>query len=101
MLHTMLPVQYLRSGDAGLAAPQRRLMVAVLQTALDDCRGTAYARSAGAVVPTDPRALTQAVANVRSRDRSWPYSFDNICEAIGLDADGIRRAVIGHISEAS
>jgi len=100
MLHTMLPVQYLRPGDAGLAAPQRRLMIAVLQTALDDFQGTAYARATGVGGEADPRALRQAIDYVRSRDRSWPYSFDNICEAIGLDADGIRRRLLALVASA-
>src|SRR5262249_14598525 len=26
-----------------------------------------------------------------STDRRWPYSFENICAALGLDARGIRR----------
>lgn len=98
MLHTMLPVQYLRRGDAGLAAPQRRLMMAVLQTALDDFQGTAHARATGTFDEAEPRALRQAVAYVESRDRSWPYSFDNICEAVGFDADSIRRRLLGRVA---
>lgn len=98
MLHVMLPVQYLRRGDASLAAPQRRLMVAVLQTALDDFQGTAHARATGTFGEADPRALRQAIAYVQSHDRSWPYSFDNICEAIGLDADSIRRTLLRRVA---
>jgi hypothetical protein len=98
MLHVMLPVQYLRRADAGLATPQRRLMLAVLQTVLDDCQGTAYARATGVDGKRDDRALRQAVAYLESRDRSWPYSFDNICEAIGLDADSIRRTLLRRIA---
>ena len=93
MLHVMLPVQYLRRPDANLATPQRRLMMAVLQTVLDDCQGTAYARATGGTSKKDERAVRQAIAYLESRDRSWPYSFDNICEAIGLDAEGIRRTL--------
>ena len=100
MLHTMLPVQYLRRGDASLATPQRRLMAAVIQAALDDCQGTATARAAGAVAGRDPRTFRQAVAYFESRDRSWPYSFDNICDAIGLDADGVRRMISQHVARA-
>jgi len=93
MLHVMLPVQYLRRADAGLAGPQRRLMMAVLQTVLDDCQGSDTARAMGTAGSRNPRALRQALAYLDSRDRSWPYSFDNICEAMGLDAEGIRRTI--------
>ena len=93
MLHVMLPVQYLRRGGAGLGSPQRRLMMAVLQTVLDDCQGKAAAQAMGTGPNRDPRALRQALDYLENRDRSWPYSFDNICEAIGLDAEGIRRVL--------
>jgi len=90
-LHVMLPVQYLRGADRTLAQPQRRLMLAVLQTVLDDCRGRAAQRVPGREAPLDPRAYLQAKAYLESNDRTWPYSFENICEAVGLDAEGIRR----------
>ena len=93
MIHVMLPIQYLQRAEGGLAKPQKRLMLAVLQTVLDDCRGTAHARAGTATASACPdrRAFHQAVAYLESRDRAWPFSFENICEAIGLDADGIRR----------
>jgi len=68
-------------------------MMAVLQTVLDDCQGKAAAQAMGTGPNRDPRALRQALDYLENRDRSWPYSFDNICEAIGLDAEGIRRVL--------
>jgi len=59
-------------------------MIAVLRTAIDDCRDNAL---------RDPQACREARAYVESRDRSWPFSFENICEAVGFDADSIRRGV--------
>ena len=93
MLHTVLPIQYLRRAGAGLDTPQRRLMMAVLQTVLDDCQGSITVQAMEGRSIRDPRAFRQALDYLESRDRSWPYSFDNICEAIGLDAEGIRRTV--------
>jgi hypothetical protein len=93
MIHDVLPVQHQSRAQDGLATPQRRLMVAVLQTVLDDCQGTAYARAMGVKGGATDRALHDAVAYVASRDRSWPFSFENLCEAIGIDPDGIRVAV--------
>jgi hypothetical protein len=26
-----------------------------------------------------------------SKDRTWPFSFENLCDALGLDAGGLRR----------
>lgn len=93
MLHVMLPVQYLRRNGAGFDSPQRRLMMAVLQTVLDDCQNAAVATAVGTGTSRDPRALRQALDYLENRDRSWPYSFDNICEAVGFDAEGIRRVL--------
>jgi hypothetical protein len=28
---------------------------------------------------------------VASRDRTWPYSFENLCETIGVDAGSLRQ----------
>ena len=90
MIHTMLPVQYLQDAARRRMEPQRRLMVAVLQTVLDDFRGSAYRSAAGFPASTNRRTFEQARAYVASTDRSWPFSFENVCEAIGLDADGVR-----------
>jgi hypothetical protein len=62
-------------------------MAAVLQTALDDCQGSAYR---GSVTRSDTR---RAVAYVASRDRLWPFSFENLCEALALDAGSLRQVL--------
>jgi hypothetical protein len=88
MLHVLLPSQHLAKRGRTVAEPQRRLMLAVLQTVVDDVQD-------GGLNPVaaEDRSYWQAVAYVESRDRSWPFSFENICETIGLDADGIRRTL--------
>ena len=90
MIHVMLPVQYLRQAGVRVTEPQKRLMLAVLQTVVEDCWGSVYRRAAGFGAPTDRRAHEQAKAYVASTDRSWPFSFENVCDAIGLDADRVR-----------
>jgi hypothetical protein len=71
--------------------PQLRLMVAVLQTVLDDLGTRVYEQAVDPPVRTTPGPYEQARAYVASRDRSWPFSFENLCEAIGLDAEGLRQ----------
>ena len=83
MRHVRLPTQELRRIGQHRIEPQRRLMAAVLQTVLDDVRGPSR-RAAGR------HAHEQARAYVASTDRSWPFSFENVCEAIGIDADRMR-----------
>ena len=89
MIHTILPTQYLRGADARLAEPQKRLMAAVLQTVVDDCRGSVYRRARG-YKRTGRRTAQKAIAYMASRDRAWPFSFENLCEALELDAGGLR-----------
>jgi hypothetical protein len=93
VIHTLLPDQFLVAPTAQLALPQRRLMMAVLQTVIDDVQGSAHRRASGCLGPADQRELERARAYVTSTDRSWPFSFENVCEAVGVDAAGLRRAL--------
>ncbi len=61
------------------ADPHRNLMAAVLRAVVDDM--------------CDAAARKNALAYVMSTDRQWPFSFENLCEALGMDADGVRCAV--------
>ena len=91
MIHVMLPVQYLQAAGRRRIEPEKRLMAAVLQTVLDDFRGSVYRCAAGFPAPTDRRAYAQARAYVASTDRTWPFSFENVCEALGLDPTVLRQ----------
>jgi len=90
MIHTILPEQYLRKAGDRCTEPQKRLMLAVLQTVVDDVAAGAAGRGPAL---GDAHTYQQALAYVDSRDRHWPFSFENICETIGLDAEGIRRTL--------
>lgn len=91
MIHVMLPVQYLRQADGRRMEPHKRLMLAVLQAVVDDCRRP-FVRSDGeAGASAERRMSDEARAYIASTDRSWPFSFENLCDAIGLDATCLRR----------
>ena len=91
MIHDMLTTQGLRSADSRLVEPYKRLMAAVLQTVVDDCRGSAYRRARGYRAPISRREARRATAFVASTDRTWPFSFENVCEALGLDPTVLRQ----------
>ena len=93
MIHIMLPSQYLNRSGARLAEPHRNLMAAVLRTVVDDCRDA----SSDPVGHADlsPKGVRQAIAYVASTDRTWPYSFENLCEALGLSAEALREELRG------
>ena len=100
MIHVMLPVQYLQRAGERLAEPQKRLMLAVLQTVVYDCQGP-EPRAAAAAGYEHGRAHHEARAYVASRDRTWPYSFENLCEAIGIDASYLRRGIERTLTKAA
>ena len=92
MIHIMLPAQF--ANRRRLAEPHKRLMAAVLHAVVDDCRGgSVYRRATGQGV-VEAGSVRKAVAYVASTDRTWPFSFENLCDALGLDAVALRRELI-------
>ena len=78
------------SPRARVHQPERRLMLAVLESAISDWlvrRGTQVAARHDLRVAVDEDLASWFA----STDRRWPYSFENICAALGLDAGGVRR----------
>jgi hypothetical protein len=61
----------------GPADPHRNLMVAVLRAAIEDI--------------CDARVAAPALGYVTSADRRWPFSFENLCEALDLNPGNVRR----------
>jgi hypothetical protein len=90
MIHTMLPVQYLHDAARHLAEPEKRLALAVLQTVMYDCRTVEEPDVDGPARVRDTQAYGRAMAYVASRDRSWPYSFENLCDTLGVDPGHLR-----------
>lgn len=68
-------------------------MAAVLRSVLHDCRGTVDARARGCL-PADMRSVDRAIEYVSNTDRRWPFSFENLCDALDLDANLLRRSLM-------
>jgi len=99
MTRSLLSIQPSRDGSR-LAESHRRLMVAVLQAVVNDCRGGSdYRRSAG-YGAVHAGGVRKAIAYVASTDRAWPFSFENLCDALGLDAVGLRAELAAMQSDA-
>jgi hypothetical protein len=95
MIHTILPEQYLRQAGSRRIDPQKRLMLAVLQTVVDDCRGSRTRQAAGRAVALESKTYTAARTYLASTDRTWPFTFENLCDALDLDAGSLRRSLTG------
>src|SRR5438093_17960 len=86
---TLLPSQYFdrvrrRTEHDG----ERRLMIAVLEDAVD-----VYRKQAGARDPRAQQLFQDAEEWMEDTDRSWLYSFENICDVLDIDADYLRRGL--------
>jgi hypothetical protein len=69
---------------------ERRLMLAVL---IDAIRGLTALRPKTPHVRAQ-RALLRDQAWIQSEDKSTPFSFANICDALGIDPGYVRRCVL-------
>jgi len=69
--------------------PERALMCAVLDDAIRCLRGRGYP-------PIQREQLArEACAWFRDPDRSWPFSFENLCMLLGFDAERLRARLVG------
>ena len=71
-----------------LVQPERNLLLAVLTDAIQRFRLLATIHGARR------RELSESAVWILSDDRTWPYSFVNVCEALGIEPSGLRRALI-------
>ncbi len=74
-------------GHPSIAArsPEARLMLAVLEDAMATLSRSARGRSRA-----EQRALSEVKAWYAVDDWSWPFSFVNVCEVLGLDIARMR-----------
>lgn len=82
----LLPAQFFAAfrREGGLER-ERLLMLAVLEDAVDCYQKYAFARD-----PRGRQLFAEAREWVQSTDRSWLFSFENICELLGINADYVR-----------
>jgi hypothetical protein len=81
----ILPSQYFGSvGSVGLSGEQR-LMLAVLVDAINVLEGWHHRGSA-----RKRRNSAEAAQWVNSRGAKYPFSFDNVCDALEIDSELLR-----------
>ena len=71
-------------------APEPRLALAVLQLAVVDLLKFGSSRD-----QNQRRLYRKAEVWMSSGDREWPYSFLNLCDAIRIDPEALRKRVLG------
>ncbi len=74
-------------------SPERALAMAVLWEAVFDLQKFRYAARR-----RQQRLYWEAYEWVASGDRSWPYSFVNLCETLDLNAESVREQLLGELA---
>lgn len=72
--------------------PEKRLMLAVLEEAIIEFKGLVK-KIAHESRRRERRLLEENEAWFSSDDMTWPYSFENICNALQIDADYLRQGL--------
>lgn len=84
----VMPSQFFSRHRSAESEGERRLMLAVVEEAINCFCKTSLARDAHRM------KLHQGAENwLFSDDRSWFFSFANICDVLGLDADCLRETL--------
>jgi hypothetical protein len=87
---TLLPSQYFAAlRRKGAHEPERRLVIAVLQDAVDCFQKHAAARDRKA-----RQLYLDAEEWICSEDRSWPFSFENVCDLLQINSEYLRRGLM-------
>ena len=87
---TLLPSQYFAIMKRKSAhEPERRLVVAVLEDAVECFQKHVRARDQKA-----RQLFLDAEEWIGSEDRTWPFSFENICDLLQINAEYLRRGLI-------
>jgi len=86
---TLLPSQYFAAlKRKGQHEPERRLAIAVLQDAVDCYQKHLRARDRKA-----RQLFVDAEEWITSDDRTWPFSFDNVCDLLQISPEYLRRGL--------
>jgi hypothetical protein len=69
--------------------PEKRLMLAILEDAIDSFQDNLLAQTRKAKMRFD-----EAQEWILERDRDWVFSFESICEELGLDPRYLRQGLL-------
>jgi hypothetical protein len=83
----LIPGQY-RALQGKVLSAEPRLLFAVLEEAIHS-----YKTHIRAMRPRDRQIFREAEEWIESVDTQWFFSFENVCEILGLSADSVRQAM--------
>ena len=86
---SLAPARYFSHFGGGPLSPQKRLMLAVMEDAIECFWKYARARDG-----RSERLSLEAEEWILEQNSDWPFSFENICEALNLDPKYLRRGLL-------
>ena len=91
----VLPSQFLASDEQGLSGGERKLMAALLSDGIEayisQCTSAKYQVAAnGVALVAKRRGKIDAREWVDTKDHAYVFSFDNVCECLGIDPEYLR-----------
>ena len=91
----ILPSQFFEGDKRGLRGGERKLMAALLADGIEEYIQVC-ARLSNLVTPADVRR-SDALEWVHTKDPEYIFSFDNVCDCLGIDADFLRYGLARYI----
>ncbi len=86
---TVLPSQFFQAlRRKSKQEAERRLVIAILQDAIECYQKHAFARD-----PKAQQLFRDAEEWIMSEDREYFFSFENVCELLGLEPEFLRRGL--------
>ena len=95
----MLPSQYLIPDEQGLSGGERRLMAALLSDGIEAYINQAISQLAGNIRRS--RTKSDACEWIELKDDTYVFSFDNVCECLGIDPEYLRLGLLRYIEVVS
>src|SRR5215813_5754937 len=82
----IVPSQYFDRVKAERSSqPEKRLMLAVMEDAI-----STFQKSVRGATRRQRRLLRETEEWISASDNNWPFSFENICSALDIEADYLR-----------
>ncbi len=92
----VLPSQFLVGSEKGIQGGERRLMAALLSDGIE-----AYISQCAVAGNWQSEDVhVDAFEWVETRDLSYVFSFDNVCECLGINADYLRLGLTRYVQAA-
>jgi len=86
---TLLPIQYFEAMRRKHLLPgEKRLMLSVLEDAVE-----CFMKYIDASTKKSQGLFRDAETWIALEDKKWVFSFDNVCEALDIDPDYLRRGL--------